>query len=336
MASLARVKLVGEDPELDRVEAVASAFALPLQRFADLEDACESQEMDPSDIFVLGPSLYFQSHLNQIQRLENRPAVVLAAGARLPNLAKIMIPRLVYSDWTDEEINWELQLSAEYHRRQKRLDALRDHHKRAWSVESNPAIQLVTSLMRKCTAAEEYRDLLSAVLALRTVVEFHDASLLILNGDGTVAEGWHCPKEQRDRLEHLKIAEPSLPTTLAKLPEGEVTLFSSSVNGPGGGDWERFTTHPWSFGIAIRFSLGQGPKGTKGVRSAVLVLYRRELVPFVERDYWLLEMTYGPLALALEKVVMLKAIGSASKEWRSTFDGISEPLTVIDSSYQIV
>ena len=334
MASAARVKLVGEDPELDRVEAVARHFALPLERFPDLDDACESQEMDPADLFVLGPSLYFQSHLNQIQRLENKPAVVLAAGARLPNLAKIMIPRLVYGDWSDEEINWELQLSAEYHRRQKRLDALRDHHKRAWSVESNPAIQLVTSLMRKCTAAEEYRDLLSAVLALRSVVDFHDASLLILNGDGTVAEGWHCPKEMRDRLEALKVRAPDQPTSLAKLPEGEVTLFSSSGNT--NGDWERFTNHPWSFGIAIRFSLGQGPKGAKGVRSAVLVLYRRELVPFVERDYWLLEMTYGPLALALEKVVMLKAIGLASKEWRSTFDGISEPLTVIDSSYQIV
>ena len=334
MAALARFKLVGEDPELDRVEAVAKAHSLPFQRFTDLDDACESQDMDPGDLFILGPSLYFQSHLNQIQRLDSRPTVVLAAGARLPNLAKIMIPRLVYSDWSDEEIQWEIQLSAEYHRRQKRLEALRDHQKRSFSVESNPAIQLVTSLMRKCTAAEEYRDLLAAVLALRSVVDFHDASLLVLNGEGGVVEGWHCPKEGRDRLDHLPLRNLTAPSSLSQLPEGEVTLFSSS--GPPNVDFERFTSHPWSFGIAIRFSLGQGPKGPKGVRSAVLVLYRRELVPFVERDYWLLEMTYGPLALALEKVVMLKAIGQASKEWRSTFDGISEPLTVIDSSYQIV
>jgi two-component system NtrC family sensor kinase len=332
VAALARFKLVGEDPELDRVEAVAQAGGFPFRRFADLEEACESHEDDPAELFIVGPSLYFQSHLNQIQRLESRPAVMLATGARLPNLAKIMIPRLVYNDWGDDEIIWEIQLAAEFHRRQKRLDALRDHQKRSWSVESNPAIQLVTSLMRKCTAAEEYRDLLDAVLGLRSVIEFHDASLLILNGEGNAVETWHCPKESRDRLETLNLKDPS--SALSKLPEGEVTLFSSS--GSNTQDWERLTRHPWSFGISIRFSLGQGPKGPRGVRSGVLVLYRRELVPFVERDYWLLEMTYGPLALALEKVVMLKAIGQASKEWRSTFDGISEPLTVIDSSYQIV
>ncbi len=76
--------------------------------------------------------------------------MVLAAGARLPNLAKIMIPRLVYADWTTTKSTG----SSSFRRippPPKRLDALRDHHKRAWSVESNPAIQLVTSLMRACT-----------------------------------------------------------------------------------------------------------------------------------------------------------------------------------------
>ena len=43
-----------------------------------------------------------------------------------------------------------------------------------------------------------------------------------------------------------------------------------------------------------------------------------------------------PLALALEKVAMLKAISQASKEWRSTFDGISEPLNRCVGIYPIV
>lgn len=88
--------------------------------------------------------------------------------------------------------------------------------------------------------------------------------------------------------------------------------------------------------MSMRFSVSDLPRRSRSAKSAVLVLYRRELVPFVERDHWLMELTYGPLALALEKVAMLRAISQASKEWRSTFDGISEPLTVIDRNYTIV
>jgi len=88
--------------------------------------------------------------------------------------------------------------------------------------------------------------------------------------------------------------------------------------------------------MAMRFSVAELPRRSRSAKSAVLVLYRRELVPFIERDHWLMELTYGPLALSLEKVAMLRAISQASKEWRSTFDGISEPLTVIDRNYSIV
>lgn len=323
-----RVRLVGEDPELDRVEAAARP-SFSLRRFADLEEACEMQAEEPAEIFVLGPSLYYQSHLNQIQKLGNKPEIVLATGPKLPNLAKILVPHLILHDWSDEEISWELQLAADVYRRTRRLEALRDHHKRSWGTEANPAINLVTNLMRKCTMAEEYRDLLSAVVALRSVIDFHDASLLVLDQENQVTEAWHSAKESKDRLVSLK----ELPTEpIDDLQEGEASAFSSS----GGTRWDNFTAHPWSFGLALKFSPGNTLRSPRQGRSAVLLLYRRELVPFVERDFWLLEMTFGPLALALEKVAMLKAISLASKQWRSTFDGISEPLTVIDSNYHIV
>ncbi len=328
IAPTLRVKIVGEDPELDKIEQSLKKFIPTLSRSTVLEEACELQEEDPAEVFVLGPSLYFQTHLNRLQKLAHqRPEVVLAVGTKLPNLAKILVPHVVYGEWAEEEIHWIIKQAADFHRRSRRLEALRDHHKRRWNVESNPAINLVTNIMRKCTMAEDYNDLLGAVLSLKNVVDFHDASLLVMRADGSLLEGWHSTKESKDKLKELPIP----PADFSKLQSGEAIQFSSSENQmiP----WEKFTLHPWSFGLALRFSENHFP-GTK--KSAVVILYRRELVPFAERDFWLLEMAYGPLNLALEKISMLKAISRASKEWRSTFDGISEPLTVIDENYQII
>ena len=328
MATL-RLKLVGEGPELDKVEA-AIRNTLPFRRFDDLDAACDAQETEPADIFVISPSLYFQSHLAQIAKLTPAPEVLLAAGAKLPNLAKILIPHSIYSDWSPEEIVWQLQLAGEGNRRHRRLDALRDHHRRSWNLETNPAINLVTNLMRKCTVAEEYHDLLTAMLTLRTVIDFHDCALVTLDAKGGILEGWHCPREAKEKFDPLDISRLN-PGVLQALGDGGVQVFGSGAPG-----WEGFTKNPWSFGMAMPFSVSQSPRRPNVAKSAVIILYRRELLPFIERDQWLLELTNGPLALALEKIAMLKAIGQASKEWRATFDGISEPLTVIDSSYQIV
>ena len=330
MKGAIRVKLVGEDPELDAIAGMLAQAKSSFHRFPDIDEACESQEDDAADLFVLGPSAYSQANVNLVQKLPARPGVMLATGAKLPNLAKILMPPLLDCRWSSEELQWELQAAVDSQRRNRRLEALRDHQKRGRNLEANPAIHLLTNLMKKCTMADEYRDLLSAVLSLRSVVDFHDASLLVLDSTGHAIECWHSAKEAKERLKEIALESMVSPDDF---PEGEVVPLSSSAAPSVMGE---VTDHPWSFGLAMRFSLGQAMKGVKAGRSAILVLYRRELVPFLERDYWLLEMTYGPLALALEKVAMLNAIGLASKEWRSTFDGISEPLTVIDSSYLIV
>jgi nitrogen-specific signal transduction histidine kinase len=325
-----RLKLVGEDPEVDRLSREISG-AFHAQRYVDLESALENYDEDPGDLFILGNSIFFQYQLNQIQKLYNQPEVILAAGQKLPNLAKILVPRIIPNDFSKDEIIWEIQNTLDLARQKKRLDALRNHHQESTKVDHNPAINLVTGLMRKCTAVEEYKDLLPAVLALRNIIDFHDASLAFLDHENKILEAWHSNLESKDRVREISSSEFVLPDDLV---DGEVVSFTSSD--AKNIRWELLTQNPWSFGLAIRFSHGYSFRSEKGVKSAVLVLFRRELLPFLERDYWLLETTYGPLALALEKVTMLKAIGQASKEWRSTFDGISEPLTVIDSNYRIV
>jgi signal transduction histidine kinase len=329
MAALS-LRLVGDDPEIEKIQADTIGI-FRIKKFSDLDSALENYEEDPSDIFILGSSFFFQYQLNQIQKLYNQPEVILAVGAKLPNLAKILVPRVLGADLSKEEVLWEIQNAADLARQKKRLNALRNHHQESSNIDHNPAINLVTGLMRKCTAVEEYKDLLPAVISLRSVIDFHDASVVFLDHENKVVEAWHSSLEIKDKIREIEPIGFSAPEDLI---DGEVISFSSSSKPEA--RWELLTQNPWSFGLGIRFSHGYSFRSTQGIKSAVLVLFRRELLPFIERDYWLLETTYGPLALALEKVTMLRAIVQASKEWRSTFDGISEPLTVIDSNYRIV
>jgi signal transduction histidine kinase len=334
MGTALRVKLVGDDPEIQKLESLIRGAGVPCARAKDTDEACEHQEEEAADLFVLGASEFSQTHLNMIQKLSPAPEVFLAAAKKVPNLAKVMSPALLYVDWGIEEILYQLEHGVSLFRRKRRLAALRDHRNRSYNLEANPAINLVTNVMRRCTAAEQYPDILSALLTLRTVVDFHDCALVTLGDSGEVLEAWRHSRESREKIEQVEISKCLPRHAFAALEDGKVSLFNSDASvGPA---LDRFTLNPWSFAIAMRFTVPNAPRHSRSAKSAVLVLYRRELVPFLERDQWLMELTYGPLALALEKVAMLRAISSASKEWRSTFDGISEPLTVIDRNYTIV
>lgn len=334
MASALRVKLVGEDPEITRLEAVIRKSGILCSRAKDTDEACDSQELETADLFVLGASEFSQAHLNQVQRLIPTPEVFLAAGKKVPNLAKVLSSGLIYANWSDEEILYQLEHAVGLYRRKHRLGALRDHRNRSWNIESNPAINLVTNVMRRCTSAEQYPDILSAVLTLRSVIDFHDSALVTLDSQNNVIEAWRHTKEGREKVDHVKLP-PDFPSQMfSALEDGKVSIFNSADAKQA--SWERLTPNPWSFGLAMRFSVTDLPRRSRAAKSAALILFRRELLPFLERDLWLMELTYGPLALALEKVAMLGAIQQASKEWRSTFDGISEPLTVIDRNYTIV
>lgn len=334
MSSTLRVKLVGEGPEIDKLEAVIRGTGVRCIRAKDTDEACESQEVEAADLFVLGAGEFSQAHINQIQKLSPAPEIFLAAAKKVPNLAKVMSPGLLYVDWSEPEILYQLEQGVSLYRRKRRLGALRDHRNRSWNLEANPAINLVTNVMRRCTAAEQYPDILSSLLALRAVVDFHDSALITLGDSGEVVEAWRHAKESREKIDPVNLSPDQMNRAFAGLEDGKVSLYSSGD--VTGSSLQRFTLHPWSFAIGMRFSVAELPRLSRSAKSAVVVLYRRELLPFVERDQWLMELTYGPLALALEKVAMLRAIGQASKEWRSTFDGITEPLTVIDRNYTIV
>lgn len=323
---------MGKDPELHSVQKSLSTAGLKLGLFEDLDEACDSHVSDPADVFVVGSSAYFQSSLNQIHKLNPEPEVVLAMGDRMPNLAKILIPHTIYSDAEPNEILWYLEHTSHIARRRRRLTALRDHHRRSWGQGSNPAINLVTALMRKCTVAEDFPDLLSAVSALRGVIDFQDCTLVTLDCDKKILGAWHGTAEGKDKFVALNTESLRFEDTVPQ--EGKVEIFANSHEKAE--FWSQFTLNPWCSAMAISFSAGQVPWKKDVAKTGFLVLFRRELFPFMDRDVWLYELTSGPFALALEKIVMLKMIGQASKEWRSTFDGISEPLTVIDSTYQIV
>lgn len=328
-----RVKVVGSDPELISVQNILASTGTKFGSYEDLDEACDSQLSDPADVFVVGASNYFQSTLNQIHKLSPEPEVVLAMGEKLPNLAKIMVPHTIYADSEPSEILWYLEHTSQIAKRRRRLSALRDHHKRSWSQGSNPAINLVTALMRKCTVAEDFPDLLSAVSALKGVIDFQDCTLATMDCDRNILGVWHGTAEGKDKF--VALSAESIEAVKDNIPvEGKVEIFSNSHERAE--FWSKFTLNPWCSAMVISFSAGQIPWKKGVAKTGFLVLYRRELFPFVDRDLWLYELTSGPFALALEKIVMLKLIGQASKEWRSTFDGISEPLTVIDNTFQIV
>ncbi len=128
-----RIKLIGGDGELLPVREALARTKLPFGDYSDLDDACDSQESDPADVFILGGSNYFQSSLNQIHKLNPEPEVLLATGDKIPNLAKILAPQAILHGASDAEIRWHLEHASEVSRRKRRLNALRDHHKRSWS-----------------------------------------------------------------------------------------------------------------------------------------------------------------------------------------------------------
>ena len=49
-----------------------------------------------------------------------------------------------------------------------------------------------------------------------------------------------------------------------------------------------------------------------------------------------MKLALGPLALAAENLMLTKKVKDKGNEWRSTFDSISEPMTIINSHFEIV
>ncbi|MFX5611542.1 hypothetical protein ABTD85_24205, partial [Acinetobacter baumannii] len=74
-------------------------------------------------------------------------------------------------------------------------------------------------------------------------------------------------KESREKIDAVDLGASPRPV-FASLEDGKVAVFNSGdALAPA---LDRVTLHPWSFAIAMRFSVPQ----SRSARSAALVLYR--------------------------------------------------------------
>jgi signal transduction histidine kinase/PAS domain-containing protein len=325
-----KIRIVGDGAEVSLLSSVLAKKGISSTTAPDMESALDAQEEDPADLFCVGSDSYSQANVQRAAKAPGQPELVLCVEKKLPNFAKIFMPTVIYIGHGEDSFALQLESALEERRKRRRLLALRDHFAKNKISEMNPAVQLLLQVMKRCTTAESYSDLLSAALSLRTAFEFHDAALVLLNDEGFAFEGWQASKDVRDKISSLSLQFVNQATP--ELPDGDAMVFSSSKD-----SWiSQFATHPWSSAIGVRLSPGRPVRKEGAPRSALLILFRRDLIPFSPIDQDVLQMTYAPLALALEKVTVIRTISHASKEWRATFDGISEPLTVIGGDYAIV
>ncbi len=334
MSALVHLKIFSERAEdFHSLPEKLTALNYTYSFHATIEELCDSLAHEPADAVIVHALEMSQSTASQIQKKISPPQIIVyLPDKKIPNYVKVIAPFCIQAESNREEISYVVDSAVSALRKGRRLLALRTHQKRGWNFEYNPALHLITSLVKKCTISEDFPDLLNAMLTFKNVIEFQDSSLILLDHRNKVLQILHAPAEKSENIVQLHV-DADFPAQNFDFLEPKTISFNSSQ------EWDhplgKYTKNPWGSAIAIGFCAEEAPKRKGIARSAMLVLYRRDLIPFTERDLWLLEMTYGPLALALEKVAMLKAIGQASKEWRSTFDAISEPLTVVDNDFQI-
>ncbi|MCO5141883.1 MAG: HAMP domain-containing histidine kinase [Oligoflexia bacterium] len=329
-----KFRFVSKDKELEVLKNKLEDTFQKIDCVESIDEAIEKQDVIASDVFILSPSFYFQSHLNTISKQNSPPLVVLGVADKIPNLAKILTPMILYSDWNKDEIRSSMLIAYSNWKKDKRLLALRDHHKRGANLDKNPIVGLVTSLMNKCTKSEEMVDIALSAHSLSTTLEFDDLILFSKDENNEILDSWIISKENRMLPSKLNLEKGTNLSKFSFENESITSLFQSSD--PNYSYLNEKTIHPWSFGLSLNIGMKDFPRKPKSISGAVFLFIRRQLIPFNENDRWLVELAYGPLCLALEKVCTLKAIGQASKEWRSTFDAISEPLTVVDSGFNIV
>lgn len=293
--------------------------------------AQEKLEQATEVLFVESSSLQ-KTLEKELGRLSYIPSVIVwNQGKPSAKAIEISLPWLypLSSPLAQEEFQKLLSLSASSARKRRRISALREHQKQVRSSENNPILYLITNLIKICTTAEKFQDLIKPVLALKNTLEFEDACLVLTNPKGAVLQAYYASEE-----EDVKKFDCDATVSLKSLEQNLPSIFSNSSTEAS--TLNHFTLHPWSSCISLRFESAREEENGSDYHTARLFLFRRQLMAFTEKDLWLLELLQGPLSLALEKVIMLEKVNAASKEWRSTFDSISEPITVIDNEFRII
>ncbi len=70
--------------------------------------------------------------------------------------------------------------------------------------------------------------------------------------------------------------------------------------------------------------------------AGILNLARFNVEPFTHENIENLEEISGPLAVAINKILLHDIIQEGTKQWEQTFDAIEDPLTIIDRNYNII
>ncbi len=76
--------------------------------------------------------------------------------------------------------------------------------------------------------------------------------------------------------------------------------------------------------------------GNKKKSVSMLHLGRTTATPFNKNDIKNLEEISGPLAVAINKILLLDVIQEGTRQWEQTFDAIEDPNTIIDTHYTII
>lgn len=233
----------------------------------------------------------------------------------------------------EEEFNQVVQLAHQSYKKRMRLLALKEHHNQWNSREYNPIMQLITDLTKSCTSAEDYNDLIKPLRHLQSSCEFQDAAVIFYDSKHNSVFGFSSEDIGKTNGIHVITKPQCISLDFSSLNAKSIIINNDGTEAH---NINYLTKNPWSSCMVMEIQSALSQRRKNGVKYAQCFLFRRKLISFTERDLWLFELAQGPLSLGLEKIIMLKTINRASKEWRSTFDAISEPITVVDSSFQII
>ncbi len=323
-------------PPPEWLTAVADQAGFSLDSVKSWPDAAELCRVDSSALLLVphgeGPG---KATLSKAFKGQEAPTVLEVLGTKAGDLTPRRGERseLLGPTLTKDEFLAAVEEASHTRRATKRLHALRAHQTRGLDLQGNPALALITTLVKACTGATETKDLLGAALSLQGATQFSEATLLLLHADGTVREQLFWSRdESRGAIE-------------SQFPQGEKISFVPDCDFPIAhffrsdhetlGELSRFNRHPWGTALCLGFrapGLGERVPANR----ALLVLFKKDLIPFSEKDSWILELAFHPLSLALEKVLTLRLIDTASQQWRSTFDAVSQPISVVDDEFRIV
>lgn len=324
------------DPDLSAsLSRLIPPESVRLRPFTSLAAALKERKNFPFEALLIEEKKATKNAVSQITRLEDPLAtiVAIAHGRPLRNAAywKALDP-FILLDPSDKNADPLAAISqaCRLTRKAIRLQALRQHHERSLNLGNNPALELISELIHACSTANEYASVLAAARVLAPAIDFHECHLILCQNDrearvfsGTSDEG--------------EIAENKVPqapvAALARLPIPQNSAALVLRDQSAGDTLSGFLLHPWNSAVVMKFAVGGSGRPAP---AAYLAFVRTDLMTFTERDRWLLEIAYGPIAVSLEKVRFLEIIGNRGREWRSTFDAISEPISVIDADYRII